>query len=102
MGGLVAVLIIVVVIVAVVVAVAKFNFLQRLTVTRLLPIALLILCCGCLHRPAGLTYFVGPECKPSARLVNCDRSSPPRCERIRLDYQRGCEKLDLRGMTVVE
>jgi hypothetical protein len=40
-----------------------------------------------------LTYSIGPECHPTAKLLNCDSSNPPQCAREAVKYDRGCEQL---------
>lgn len=49
---------------------------------------------ACSRRPAsGITYFVSPQCHPSATMVGCDKASPPSCKKIALTYDKACEQL---------
>jgi hypothetical protein len=64
--------------------------------SKILPVLCLsVALCGCAHRTAtpGITFLVPTHCHPSARLVNCDRNSPPHCKRIALTYDKNCEQL---------
>lgn len=58
------------------------------------PLACLFLS-ACANRPvhAGVDYLVARECKPQVHLIDCDRSSPPRCKRMAADFPKGCEQL---------
>jgi hypothetical protein len=50
--------------------------------------------CGCsAHKPIGINYVLGPECHISARLFGCDSSSPPRCKKIFVKYDKNCEQI---------
>ena len=63
---------------------------------KLLLICWCLVLCGCARRPAspgGLTFVVGTECHPSARMVGCDHAEPPSCKRIALSYDKACERL---------
>lgn len=61
----------------------------------LLILALAVVLAGCAHRPvrSGITYFVGAECHPSAKMLHCDQNSPPNCGQITLKYDRACEQI---------
>jgi hypothetical protein len=50
--------------------------------------------CGCARRPIGVNYLVEPECRPRVRLLDCDRASPPHCQKISAVFPKGCEKLE--------
>lgn len=65
------------------------------TLTIFLPIVWCLLLCSCARHSVspGITYLVGPECHPKARLVDCDRNSPPSCKRITLNYDKACEQM---------
>jgi hypothetical protein len=62
-------------------------------------LALILWCvilCGCGRRPAanrGLTFYVGTECHPTARVTGCDQNTPPKCKEIDLKYDKACEQL---------
>ncbi len=58
-----------------------------------LVLALVLVQAGCLRRPTGVNYIVGPECAPSAKLKNCDLADPPHCQKVALRWNKGCEKL---------
>jgi hypothetical protein len=61
---------------------------------------------GCVHRtavakvytkpPGKRNYFVGKNCHASAELMNCDESSPPKCQFERVKFDRGCEQLEVK------
>ncbi|HLZ49111.1 MAG TPA: hypothetical protein VKP61_00030, partial [Candidatus Acidoferrum sp.] len=47
-------------------------------------------------RPAspGVNYLVSRDCRSEVRLIDCDRSSPPRhCKQIAASFPKGCEQL---------
>lgn len=48
---------------------------------------------GCGRRPAIAHYRVGPECHPRAELFGCDAASPPRCAKIAMTFDKGCEQI---------
>jgi len=55
-----------------------------------------VILCGCARRPGapgGLTFMVGVECHPSAKMVGCDQAEPPSCKRIALTCDKACEQL---------
>lgn len=54
----------------------------------------LVVLCGCARRPVGVNYLVGTECHATAEMRNCDRNSPPNCQKIALTFPKGCEKLN--------
>jgi len=55
----------------------------------------MMLLCGCARRPAGagVNYLVSRDCRPEVRLIDCDRSSPPRCKHVAASFPKGCEQL---------
>ena len=57
--------------------------------------ALLFCSLGCsAKRPVkGRMYDVGPECHPHARMTGCNEASPPKCSRIALAFDKGCEQI---------
>jgi hypothetical protein len=56
-----------------------------------------LLLVGCMNRPAGVNFLVGPECHPTAKMFGCQPTSPPSgCHKIALRYDQACEQMDLR------
>lgn len=64
---------------------------------RMMPLLLVLLVTsGCAARhPShpGITYFVGEQCHLSAYELGCDQTSPPRCRKIALSYDKQCEQI---------
>lgn len=60
----------------------------------------LMLLCGCaIHKPVPghLNYYVdGKASHMSMKMLNCDKASPPHCEKRVVTYDLGAERLDLR------
>ena len=56
--------------------------------------------CGCASRHVGkgVDYLIGPECKATAKLMNCtpQGNQPPKCSKVIVQYPKGCEVLAIR------
>lgn len=68
--------------------------------TKFLILVTLTLTTGCARHAVkpGIDYLVGPECKVSARLMNCTpaANNPPICKKVSVSYKQGCEVLAIR------
>ena len=66
---------------------------------RLAAIAACLVLCGCTRHivaPGHLNYAIGSECHPTATLLNCDKSSPPKCQTAVVKFDKACERLELK------
>jgi hypothetical protein len=67
----------------------------KLLVARILVAIVCLALAGCMRRGRGANYFVGPHCHATARLIDCDGASPPRCQKVAVSFDKACEQLDV-------
>lgn len=65
---------------------------------RLGVLALLPCLAGCApKKPVYPTIYIDPSCVTEAiQLINCDNQDPPHCEKSRIVYTKGCERVSVK------
>lgn len=48
-------------------------------------------------KPVYPTIYIDPACVTEAiQLINCDKQDPPHCEKSRIVYTKGCERVSVK------